>query len=160
LTHCVYYIVTYLLIVLFGSDGSLVQKQRMSRSVDAAATSRRPWKSPAASVGGRDRLLRALDAAMRISSQPNPAGRARAAAASPTPRVPRPRGQQLPPVAPPTDRRDADDLIESGIFLGLETGIFLGLGGDLGRMVEKVWNEERRALRQGRTGRADYDLYE
>jgi len=124
----------------------------MSRSVDAAATSRRPWKSPAAAVGGRDRLLRALDAAMRISSQPNPAGRAAAAAPVPTPRLHRPRGQQLPPVAPPTDRRDGEDLIASGIFLGL--------GGDLGRMVEKVWNEERRAIRQGRTGRLDYDFYE
>ena len=51
----------------------------MSRSVDATSSSRRPWKSPAASVGGRERLLRALDAAMRISSQPNPAGRVQGA---------------------------------------------------------------------------------
>jgi len=42
-----------------GSDGSLVQQQlqRVARSVDAAAaaTSRRPWRSPAADVGGPDR---------------------------------------------------------------------------------------------------------
>ena len=36
-----------------------------------------------AGVGGRDRLLRALDAAMRISSQPNPAGRVRPCASPP-----------------------------------------------------------------------------
>jgi len=60
--------------------------------------------------------------------------------ASPQPRVHRPRGHQLPPV----DRRDMED------------GIFLGLDGDLGRMVEKVWNDERQALRRGRTAQ---DLY-
>jgi len=137
------------------SDGSLVQKQRTSRSVDAAATARRPWKSPAAAVGGRDRLLRALDAAMRISSQPNPAGRARAAAASPPTHRHRARGQaqqQLPPVGPSVDRRDGEDLLTPGIFLGLD--------GDLGRMVERVWNDERRALRRGGTGRLDHELYE
>jgi len=133
-----------------GSDGSLVQKQRMSRSVDAAATSRRPWKSPAAAVGGRDRLLRALDAAMRISSQPNPASRVRACASPPPRPLCRPRvSQQLPPVGPPTDRRDTDELLAPGIFLGLD--------GDLGRMVEKVWNDERKALRRGRTAN---ELYE
>ena len=126
----------------------MVQKQRTSRSVDAAAaTARRPWKSPAAGVGGRDRLLRALDAAMRISSQPNPAGRG----------LHRPRGagtQQLPPVGGPssTERRAAG---AGEPPLAIAPGIFLGLDGDLGRMVEKVWNDERRALRQGRV-----ELYE
>jgi len=137
--------------IVAGSDGSLVQKQRVSRSVDAVATNRRPWKSPAAAVGGRDRLLRALDAAMRISSQPNPAGRVRAAASPPT-RQQRPRGQQLPPVAPSTDRRDGPDVLAPGVFFGLD--------GDLGRMVEKVWNDERRALRHGGIGRFEHDLYD
>jgi len=123
----------------------------MSRSVDAAATSHRPWKSPAAAVGGRDRLLRALDAAMRISSQPNAAGRVRLCASPPPRPLYRPRaGQQLPPVGPLTDRRDAADEL-------LSPGIFLGLDGDLGRMVEKVWNDERKALRRGRTAN---ELYE
>jgi len=126
----------------------------MSRSVDAAATNRRPWKSPAAAVGGRDRLLRALDAAMRISSQPNPAGRVRAAAAAATPpsHLQRPRGHQLPPVGPLVDRRDGEELLGPGIFLGLD--------GDLGKMVERVWNDERRALRHGRVGRSDHELYQ
>jgi len=47
-------------------------------------------------------------------------------------------------------RRDAtEDLLAPGIFLGLD--------GDLGRMVEKVWNDERKALRRGRTANELFD---
>jgi len=47
------------------------------------------------------------------------------------------------------ERRGGEELLTPGIFLGLD--------GDLGRMVEKVWNDERRALRRGR---ATNELYE
>jgi len=63
-------------------------------------------------------------------------------------------GRQLPPVmtgaAATEPRRDAtEDLLAPGIFLGLD--------GDLGRMVEKVWNDERKALRRGRTANELFD---
>lgn len=69
-------------------------------------------------------------------------------AATPPSHRPPPRGHpQLPPVGAPADRRDDE--------------IFMGLGGDLGKMVERIWNDERRALRQGgRAGRLDHDFYE
>jgi len=71
--------------------------------------------------------------------------------ANPPPRpLYRPRGgQQLPSVGPSMERRGGEELLTPGIFLGLD--------GDLGRMVEKVWNDERRALRRGR---ATNELYE